>query len=163
MYAPDLVKPIWDITEAVWADYPNNSRYALWAGAVFDKETGLVWEETTSSNRTTLSAAIQNSFTKIVASRKGWRLPTIEELLSIVNPDGVPTTLDGNNPFQNVKTDSSYWTLSSGVATAGGDQELVWVYNFGTPGAIKSVAVAQTECYSWLVRGCYGHNCVFGI
>ena len=98
----------------------------------------------------------QNSLTKFLAGRKGWRLPTIEELLSLVNPDGVPYTLPGNNPFEEIQIDYFYWTLTSGVPTSGGDQDFVWVYNFGNGGTTTSLAVAQAKCYflvcAWRVR-----------
>ena len=54
---------------------------------VFDQETGLVWERSPAPDKIeNWDAAIVYSYSKAIAGRKGWRLPTIEELLSLVDP-----------------------------------------------------------------------------
>lgn len=170
MYDNKLVKPTWDITEAVWVDYPANSRFAVWGPApnspaddvVFDKETGLVWERSPGGNtRTGLGGAIVYSTTRIVGGRKGWRLPTIEELLSLVDPQTTNPTLPTGHPFVNVKLDYYYWSLTRGLPTSV-DQNLVWGYDFGNADT-GCILVAEAACYTWLVRGSYGHNYVLTI
>ena len=157
-------KPIWDMTEAAWVDYVPNHRFAIWAAAtaspdddaVFDKETGLVWERSPATDKKTLQGAVVYSTTKVVARRKGWRLPAIEELLSLVNPIAKGSTLPAHHPFVNVKLDYFYWSLTRGIPTLN-EQNLVWGYNFGNADT-GCIAVAQAQCYTWLVRGGFGHN-----
>jgi hypothetical protein len=45
---------------------------------------------------------------------------------------------------------------------ASGEQNLVWGYNFGNADT-SSIVVAVAACYTWLVRGGYGHNYVLTI
>jgi hypothetical protein len=170
MYGISLAKPIWDITKALWIDHPANHRFAVWGSGthspaddvVFDKETGLVWERSpTGIGKTGLGGAVVYSTTKIVGGRKGWRLPTIEELLSLVDPEAMNPTLPAGHPFIGVKLDYYYWSLTRGLPMPS-DQNLVWGYNFGN-GDTSSIVVAQAACYTWLVRGGYGQNYVLTI
>lgn len=163
-------KPIWNISEAIWVDYAPNPRFAIWGGtspnspasdAVFDKETGLVWERSPATNRTQLGGAIVYSTTRVVAGCKGWRLPALEELLSLVDPVASKPTLPTNHPFINVQLDYYYWSLTRGIPLPT-DQNLVWGYNFGNADT-GCIVVAVATCHTWLVRGGYGHNYILTI
>jgi hypothetical protein len=77
---------------------------------VFDEETGLVWERSPTLYKRLRDAAIVFSYTKATAGRKGWRLPTIEELLSLVDPTQNNPTLPVGHPFINVQTGYFYWS-----------------------------------------------------
>jgi hypothetical protein len=162
MFGISLAKPIWDITEASWVDYAANPRFAVWSpgspstDAVFDKETGLVWERSPATDKKTLVAAVVFSTTRVAAARKGWRLPAIEELLSLVDPGATNPTLPAGHPFLNLQLDDFYWSLSQGIPLST-DPDLVWGYNFGNADT-SSIVMAQATCYTWLVRGGYGHN-----
>jgi hypothetical protein len=143
-------------------DHRPNSRFAVYecdtaSGAddvVFDKETGLVWERYPDPDKQeSRDAAIVYSYSKAVAKRKGWRLPTIEELLSLVDPTQSNPTLSVGHPFINVKTDDFYWSSTLGASSL---PTYAWGYNFGdgdTSNCLKSAKV-----YAWLVRGGYGHD-----
>lgn len=169
MYGVSPEKPIWNISEANWVDYEPNPRFAVGgpapsspaSDAVFDKETGLVWERSPATDRKALSSAIVYSSTRVVANRKGWRLPAIEELLSLVDPTASNPTLPSNHPFTNVQLDYFYWSLTRGLPLPT-DQNLVWGYNFGNADT-GSIVVAAATCYTWLVRGGYGHNYILTI
>ncbi len=84
-FGTSLKQPIWDITEALWIDHPPNRRFAIWStgtnspldDAVFDKETALVWERSPATDRKPFDAAVVYSTTRVVAQRKGWRLPAL--------------------------------------------------------------------------------------
>jgi len=96
-----ITKPIWDITGAKWVDHAPNPRFAVWSAAtssqtddvILDKETGLVWERSPSTNRMALSTAVVYSTTRVLGRRKGSRIPAIEELLSLVDPANTNPTL----------------------------------------------------------------------
>jgi len=90
--------------------------------AVLDKETGLVWEQSPDTETRSWFDALIHCYQRTVGGRKGWRLPTIEELASLMdpnNPGGNPDLPPGH-PFSNVQP-SNYWsatTLASGTSSA---------------------------------------------
>jgi len=157
MYRRPVVSPKWDITEADWIDHKPNPRFAIYhtgvGDVVFDKETGLVWERSPALNKQVWDVAIVYSYTKAVAGRKGWRLPTIEELLSLVEPTQNNPTLPVGHPFINVQTDYFYWSSTLGATAL---PTYAWGYNFGN--ADTSNCLKTQPLYVWLVRGGYGHD-----
>jgi hypothetical protein len=153
--------PIWDITEADWVDHKPNRRFAIYSygassgleDAVFDKETGLVWERSPSPNKQGWEGAIVYSYSKTVVGRKAWRLPTIEELLSLVDPSQANPSLPSGHPFMNVRTDYFYWSSTLGMTNP---PTYAWGYNFGN--GDTSNVLKTNPAYTWLVRGWYGHD-----
>jgi len=153
--------PIWDITSAVWVEYPSNKRFAICThgapskpdDAIFDKETGLVWERSPQSTMQTWDSGIVTSYSKAVGGRKGWRLPTIEELLSLVDPSNNNPTLPSEHPFLNIQTDGFYWSCTLGMSTL---PTYAWGYNFWN--GDTSNVLKTSQAYVWLVRAAYGHD-----
>jgi hypothetical protein len=71
--------------------------------AVLDRETQLVWERSPTGPITWRNAII-HCFNMSLGGRKGYRLPTIEELTTLVDTRaGTPTFLPVGNPFENVQ------------------------------------------------------------
>ena len=156
------VTPMWDITEAHWETHKPNPRFAIYhSGAqrdvtddvVFDRETGLVWERCPDQAKQGWDGAIVYSFTKAKAGRKGWRLPTIEELLSLVDPNKQNPTLPDGHPFINVKLDDFYWSATLGMTAP---PSYAWGYNFGNTDT--SNCLKTQGRYIWLVRGGFGYD-----
>jgi Protein of unknown function (DUF1566) len=153
-----ITKPIWDITGATWVDHTTNPRFAVWSAGTssqtddvaLDKETGLVWERSPFTNRMSLGVAVVDSTTRVLGRRKGWRIPAIEELLSVVDPSNTNPTLPTGHPFLNMQLDYFYWSLTLGIPV-GTDNNLVWGYNFGNADT-SCIVFAETTCYTWLVR-----------
>ena len=92
MFCGPRVRPRWDITEARWVKHCPNPRFGIYDpgtsgdgkdDVVLDQETRLVWERAPNPESKQWDAAIVYSYATAVAGRKGWRLPTIEELLSL--------------------------------------------------------------------------------
>jgi hypothetical protein len=164
MYRRPVVAPHWDISEADWIDHPPNHRFAIYdAGtgstaddAVFDKETGLVWERSPATNRNAWDGAVVYAYAKVVARRKGWRLPTIEELLSLVDPTRNNPTLPLGHPFVNVQIDDFYWSCTLGMTAL---PTFAWGYQFGNGSTSNCLKTANF--YVWLVRGNSGHDYPF--
>lgn len=159
-----ITKPIWDITGAKWVDHAPNPRFAVWSAGtssqtddvVLDKETGLVWERSPSINSMALSAAVVYSTTRVLGRRKGWRIPALEELLTLVDPANTNPTLPTGHPFLNIQLDYFYWSLTLGVPVAT-DDDLVWGYDFGNANT-SCIVIAAATCYTWLVRGRFSYG-----
>ena len=107
--------------------------------AVLDKETGLVWEKSPDTTERTWVDAAAYCYNKTVGGRKGWRLPTVEELLSL-------TPLPSGHPFLNIQPDG-YWssTTNAGLADA------AW-YVFPDAGSVTHHYKTDTN-HVWPVRG----------
>jgi hypothetical protein len=158
------VSPKWDFTNAVWIDHRPNSRFALWDvgtengedDIVFDKETGLVWERCPAGDKKIWDAAIVYAFTKAKGGRKGWRLPTIEELLTLVDPAHANPTLPAGHPFLNIRLDDFYSSSTLGMTSP---PTYAWGYRFGN--GDTSNCLKTTAYYVWLVRGGFGHDYPF--
>ena len=115
--------------------------------AVLDKETGLVWEkspQTTAVSSANVRLACAN---KAVGGRKGWRLPSLTELASLVDPSVASPgpTLPPGHPFMAVQS-ANYW---SGSAHAE-NPALVWGVGFGN-GAVLGLSKAFDQ-RAWCVR-----------
>jgi hypothetical protein len=105
----DQIPPTWSqkITTGRFVD-------ALGGEAVLDKETGLVWAK--NANIAGITKPWQEAITYCrdltIGGRKGWRLPSIEELASLVEPMRMyPPALPTGHPFTGVQS-NYYWSSS---------------------------------------------------
>jgi hypothetical protein len=104
-YAP----PSWD------QKLPSASRFIIlsdWGNAaVLDKETGLVWERAPSRSKFDWKNAQYYCNNLSVANRKGWRVPTVQELASLVDMSVPPPgpTLPPGHPFYVLLSDPYFW------------------------------------------------------
>jgi hypothetical protein len=115
--------------------------------AVLDKETGLVWEKSPSTNGFNWVEAQAHCNQLATGGRLGWRLPTIQELASLINPSSLPgPTLPTGHPFSNVQP-SFYWSATTLAVNNDG----AWVVQF-INGSVGSF-VKSDVIYSWCVRG----------
>ena len=116
--------------------------------AVLDKETGLVWEKSPATTAGNSSNARSTCANKAVGGRKGWRLPSMPELASLVDPSVASPgpTLPQGHPFLNIQP-SNYWSASAHVE----NPTLTWGVGFGT-GNVLGVSKAFDN-RAWCVRG----------
>jgi Protein of unknown function (DUF1566) len=124
------------------------------SAAVLDRETGLVWERSPSTTVYVWQDASDQCITKTVGNRKGWRLPTIQELTSLIDPTAPPPgpTLPVGHPFQNVQM-SNYWSAS----TYASDSRDAWIVQFGIGVSDGVKAIYKiAPLYVWCVRGHQG-------
>jgi len=86
--------------------------------AVLDKETGLVWDRSPSTGTYSWFAACANCYQREVGGRMGWRLPTVEELSSLVDPSTENPALPIGHLFIGVQS-HTYWssTISPGLSS----------------------------------------------
>jgi len=130
----------------------NSSRFKCVMGgsAVRDNETGLVWERSPSTSPITWSDAQSGCNKLTVGNRKGWRLPTIQELASLVDPtQGIPP-LPAGHPFSNVQS-SFYWSATTSATNTSG----AWGFHFGV-GFMDVDGKSATFDSAWCVRGGQG-------
>lgn len=80
--------------------------------AVLDKETGLVWEQSPSTSDFIWEEAQIHCNQLGTGGRLGWRLPTLQELESLVDPSQEYPTLPKGHPFSNVQS-SFYWSATT--------------------------------------------------
>lgn len=146
----DDISPSWHRTLAAndGADSCHSSRFLCVMGgaAVLDRETGLVWEQAPSSALQNWFSAVRACQNAQIGGRYGWRLPSIEELRSLLEatgtlPAGVFSILPGEH---------YYWSTSAEIAT-----------NFNALAIRFDVAVMNsiaqkdqfTTWHAWCVRG----------
>ncbi|MDL2121716.1 MAG: DUF1566 domain-containing protein [Deltaproteobacteria bacterium] len=149
----DEIPPTWsqklDSTDGDPTTGCNSSRFECVMGgeAVLDKETGLVWAKNANivGTKTWLVAMIYCR-TLIIAGRKGWRLPTVEELASLVDTTQNSPVLPSEHPFDNVQS-GGHWSST----TFAGDTGEAWNVNMGS-GRV-GVGLKDFGGGVWPVRG----------
>ena len=143
---PYYANPSWD------QSLPASTRFIVLSNmsnaAVLDRETGLVWEQSPSMLSVTWEGAQYNCNGLTTGGRLGWRLPTLQELASLVDPSVAPPgpTLPSGHPFSNVRQ-SFYWSGTSYAALAGS----AWGVVFGN-GSVGIVGKSD-PAPAWCVRG----------
>ncbi len=157
--------PTWD--KILPADNPggscpsNSSRFTCVMGgaAVRDNETGLVWEQSPSttafpwSNTTIgITTAPTHCNQLNVGNRKGWRLPTIQELASLVDPTQSNPTLPAGHPFSNVQSTFFYWSAT----TFAPDTSFAWAVGFNAGSVGAGGKSNGNGFFAWCVRGGQG-------
>jgi len=92
----------------------NSDRFTcvLDGQAVRDNETGIVWDRSPSGTTLTWKGAIDHCFQREVGGRKGWHLPMMDQLASLVDTSNNDPTLPTDHPFQNVQTSTVYWATT---------------------------------------------------
>ena len=143
----DQIPPTWSQI------LPASERFELVMGgdAVLDKETGLVWAKNAniSGGGNDWVMAMYYCLNHIIADRRGWRLPTIEELSSLVDLSlsGYPKLPPG--VFDNVQT-SQYW--SSTISEYPDGTTCAWQVYMGD-GSVSCDPRTYYDRYVWPVRG----------
>jgi hypothetical protein len=125
--------------------------------AVLDKETGLVWERKPNKEAVPWPNARLMCAQKAVGGRGGWRLPTFNELASLVDPavtDPTLVRLPAGHPFIDVQA-AGYWSATVFSGEPGfslivefrfisGSDAPIFVTDANTSGGLNRV---------WAVRG----------
>jgi hypothetical protein len=123
--------------------------------AVLDRETGLLWEQCPGQNLWNWQQAVFTCYEKTVGGRKGWRLPTVEELLSLGTP-GNEAFLPNSEPFCGTTAIIGYWAMTTDPV----DPAYAFVVqNTGVPGKTGTGSKGTTVSHAaWCVRGGPGHD-----
>jgi hypothetical protein len=123
---------------------------------VLDLETGLVWERGITNGSVPWAAAESSCLGSFSGGRGGWRLPTYEELQSLVDPNasGPPYLPDGH-PFLNASNEG-FWTAT----TLSTDSAFARVLHLDLGGGVAPKLSGNAEDFRryWCVRGAQGFN-----
>src|SRR5262249_26458361 len=92
-------------------------RYVISGGTVYDTKTLLTWQQTFSSSDMTLA----NAMTYCVSP---WRLPTMKELVTLVDPSATSPTID-TTAFPGA-VQPWFWTSTPAAGSPG----IVWTVEF---------------------------------
>ena len=98
-------------------------RFQLMLGAlaVLDKETGLTWErvpEVIANNNGSFQTGRTACHKKAIGGRVGWRLPTLDELASLVDRTQQGPALAPGHPFLLPQAPTYFWTTTGDVENA---------------------------------------------
>jgi hypothetical protein len=85
-------------------------RYLSASGTVTDRETGLVWAEAPARQQT-FAEAQATCAASMLAGQRGWRLPTIKQLQSVLDDSDLVLKLDP--AFRSLR---SAWSATPGAA-----------------------------------------------
>jgi hypothetical protein len=159
---PDAYYPVpsWNMT------LPGETRFPVLPNmideAVLDQETGLVWQRSPSMETRTWSQAHMVCIRSPIGGRFGWRLPTVQELFSLVDHTASPfnglPTLPPGHPFANVSPAVGYWTATTAPSDEPNAAEFAnnaWSVAFYAPGSFGGVPKTAARLV-WCVRGGQG-------
>ena len=100
----------------VLADFQN--------AAVLDRETGLVWEHAPSTAQSNWSDSTYACVNRFFGGRRGWRLPSVVELASLMDPS-LPTPFIPTSVFPDFQL-GHYWSAT----TSAGNPNNAWSFDF---------------------------------
>ena len=134
-------------------NHPSASRFTTaFPGAVLDKNTGLVWEQAPDATVRVWSSISQPlgarnyCVNKNVGGTRGWRLPSVAELESLIDPT-LPAPFVPASVFSGVLL-AHYWSAT----TVADGSTLAWVVAlFGDDGVFGSDKTNGSR--AWCVRG----------
>lgn len=111
-----------NITPQPAVAYSPRFQIVLSGTAVLDKETGLTWErfpEAAASDTYSFQASRTGCRGKQLGGRIGWRLPTLDEISSLVERGPAVVSLPAGHPFLLPQQTSRIWTLTGDLENAG--------------------------------------------
>ena len=149
---PFYAEPAWD------QKIPPDARFLIltnWKNeAVLDKETGLVWERSPADTEHSWSEARFECTARTTGNRKGWRLPSVHELASLIFPIGSTPgdpILPPGHPFLTVLPDF-YWSATTNAVIP----TVAWFVNFDF---VRVNDTGKTSTFHvWCVRGGQNHG-----
>ena len=149
--AQTQLPPLSGVTQNWDKKMPSISRFTIlsaFGGAVVrDNETGLVWEKTLETTEMSWTDARAACADKDVGGRKGWRLPSMPELASLVDASVSPgPTLPLDHPFTNVQLDG-YWSATTNAGNPTG----AWLVYFDSGKVLFGFKTIHFQ--AWCVRG----------
>lgn len=108
--------------------------------AVLDKETGLVWQRAISPDTRVWTYAVGDCMSQLIGGRYGWRLPRMEELMSLLVEEHA---LPAGHPFTGIAPNQQIWSATTAFEQDGpaSATALSVVLGNGTASTLKSVSL----------------------
>jgi hypothetical protein len=147
----ELQSPSWSQTLSEsngGSDGCNSDRFKCVMGgvAVLDMETGLVWERRPDKSAKNQNVANVTCLNMKLGNRKGWRLPKLTELATLLDMSVTSSPkIPPNSPFENVQS-KLYWSSTGYIGSPH-----AWYVDFKT-GELWNQGKPNLF-YSWCVRG----------
>jgi hypothetical protein len=156
LYVPPAAAQVWGIK----IDGSSRFRAVLGGAAVLDLETLLVWEKSPNNTATNWYTAHSICVDTVVGGRKGWRLPTIVELGSLIDPTQTFPALPVGHPFVGVIISTGpgtgYWSATNFSGAGALDSARIALLG---PGSLFNVADDKNNYqHVWCVRGGNGFD-----
>lgn len=162
---PYYAKPSWDRSVACLT-VANCPRFIVLSNmkseAVLDLETGLVWERSPSTSLFPFASgqALLHCNGLGVGGRRGWRLPSVQELQSLFDADPAnPNALrvPPGHPFQNLPSgDTALFWSANQINDGTQSLQFAWTVFLGN-GLAGGDFVGQPH-FVWCVRGGSGQD-----
>jgi hypothetical protein len=162
----DQIPPTWDqklpADDGPNGDKCNSSRFkcVLDGAGVLDKETGLVWDQSAGASvgdSVVWSSALSGCAGLFKGGRLGWRLPSLQELASLVDRTRSDPALPSGHPFSGVRTDMPYWSATTNVTFDGSSSSDAWLVDIYNGNFGSRPKVGTTFAFHvWCVRGGQG-------
>jgi hypothetical protein len=145
----DQIPPTWS------QKLPGAQRFevVLDGAAALDKETGLVWQiSPVDFSNPTWPDAQSWCITHVIGGRGGWHLPTVEQLVSLldISAAGSPK-LPAGSPFS-VMQDVMYWSATTSASST----TFAWIVGFTD--ATVGIGAKSDNHPMWCVRGGQGYG-----
>ena len=114
--------------------------------AVRDNKTGLIWEQSPRLDMSDWQMAQRRCSSNHAGGGTDWRVPTVQELSTLVEPSSIDVKLPAGHPCANVEP-AIYWS-----ATGGRDNATYASFvNFGSGGS--ATLEKYMPSFVWCVRG----------
>jgi hypothetical protein len=145
---PYYANPSWD------QQIPAAQRFIVLANwnneAVLDRETGLVWQRNPSLSENSWSNALAECYEGIFGNRRGWRLPSLAELSSLLDPTQTNPALPPGHPFQGIKFGlNDFYYTATAIA---GEPNSVYAVTFNNANSTFTPS-KTSDGNLWCVRG----------
>lgn len=140
-----------DVTRNWSAVYPDEQRFVMLEEfnneAFLDRETGLTWEIPDGVSRSFYDARLR-CIDGVIGGAKGWRLPAITELTTLVEPGNSSPALPAGIPVAGLPwLRNQYWSAT----TVADNTEYGWTIHFTDGGVLNYRKPLSAQV--WCVRG----------
>jgi hypothetical protein len=138
-----------EITQTWSGALPASRRFTLVLNGegVLDNETGLVWQRSLPASTFTWPSIFATCYNATIGGKRGWRVPTIVEFMSLAEPGVFNPALPAGHPFSFTAPPPTFWSATD----APGFPNQYYVYNAGG-GVAERIASDQSH-KTWCVRG----------